>query len=854
MPSSEKKKQRNKPLLLAGIGIAVLLIISSILMHIIANTTVRNIIYDNRIGIIQRDKMLYASEVDGWFLSTYSMVNVLDDILTALSYPQEYSGPGFRDYCHRDQEFRHIAEQIVREHEHITNVFIGFADGSIINGAGIRPGPGWSARNAAWFAPAVEAGEGNIIVVNPYWSYGNQNFTAAIATWLPQLNNVGAVVGVSIAKDNILYKITHDAVFGDGYRVLVTPEGEIIYHSLFPHGGTNQMLSDIPNGDVLLECIRMGSSPKTFDDPFLGYSYFFAAQLETVGWTLFDVVPASAVGDAIGQNLFAIMIPMGVLLVAMYVCAFILFYAITRYKEEQLSLERNLATSHSRAKSKFLTYMSHEIRTPISLVVGIAEIQYCHPEHSQEAKNAFLQIYNTSNALTDILNSILDLSQIEAGKMKIINKEINIPLLIEDITQVHALSLENKNFKFTINIDENIPCTLYGDELRIKQVINNLLFNSFKYTEAGEVGLKMEVKPSKQDDFVDIVIIISDTGCGMTSRQVDILLKEDYARFDEENHPEIRGTGLGISIVQRLLALMGASMEIESKPNEGTTVSVTIPLKLVNKDILGVEVANQLEALEAVTTNYIDFKHTSMPWARVLVVDDMEANLFVIGGLLKLYDLQVEKCTSAKIAIEKVESGETYDIIFMDHMMPDMNGIEAIKILRAMGYKNAVIALSANAFASQQEEFLQNNFDGFIAKPIKTAILRDTLLRYIKPKDPSQAIEPSYSTDDDTNNTEDFYESPAVKKMVRDYFISSKPTILTELNEALQNNDLWQVRLIAHSIKNKALMIKEETLGNAAEVIEEAAKDNNLPSADMLYALEAELGSMFDKISNNEAN
>jgi len=408
---------------------------------------------------------------------------------------------------------------------------------------------------------------------------------------------------------------------------------------------------------------------------------------------------------------------------------------VSAANEIMLEKERkSIAESNSQAKSRFLAHMSHEIRTPVSAVLGIAEIQL-RSKHSPEAIEAFGQIYRSSATLVGILNDILDLSKIEAGKMDLAVKSYDVAEMIQDVSQMHAVSMENKKFKFIVDVDENLPKSLLGNELRIKQIINNLLSNGFKYTDTGFVRFAVSQQIAEENgsavsspERVNMIITIEDTGCGMTEEQVNALLSEDYVRFNEQL--DVTGTGLGISIVQNLLTLMGAKMNIESRINEGTKVTVTIPQQIVNSTTLGQQTAARLGKIEAEAPK-LDEKVVSMPHGRVLVVDDMESNLFVARGLLGFYELQVDTCLDAATALEMIKNGEEYDVIFMDHMMPDIDGMEATKILRERGYTKPIVALTANALVEQEEEFLNNGFDEFMSKPIKTSQLHEVLMKYV---------------------------------------------------------------------------------------------------------------------------
>jgi len=486
---------------------------------------------------------------------------------------------------------------------------------------------------------------------------------------------------------------------------------------------------------------------------------------------------------------------------------------ISAVKEMLQEKERkDIAESNSQAKSRFLALMSHEIRTPISAVLGIAEIQLHKRTHTPEAEEAFSQIYRSSSTLIGILNDILDLSKIEAGKMELAIKKYDVANMIQDVTQMHAMNLESKAFKFKVTADKNLPSSLLGDELRIKQVLNNILSNAFKYTTKGTVEFKVACEASKKDEHINIVITIKDTGCGMTEEQVAILLSEDYVRFNEQLHSHVQGTGLGVSIAQNLLKLMDASMVIDSTVNVGTNIAITIPQKVTDGKTIGLEVSYLLGRMEA-NTPKLDYSPTSMPYGRVLVVDDLESNLYVAKGLLELYELQIETSQSAIPILEAVKNGEVYDIIFMDHMMPDMDGMMATKLLREMGYNKPIVALTANALVEQEEEFLQNGFNDFISKPVKATHLYDVLTKHITPQ-PWNVYPHDSSRASSGHNRHDLFT------IAWGEFIKKHPNVVSDISSAMERGDFETARYLAHTTKSLADLLNEKELTEVAQAIE----------------------------------
>ena len=399
-----------------------------------------------------------------------------------------------------------------------------------------------------------------------------------------------------------------------------------------------------------------------------------------------------------------------------------------------------IAEENSQIKSKFLAQMSHEIRTPISTVLGITEIQL-RKNIPVDIRESFSMIYTSANILLRIVNDILDLSKIEAGKMELIHAKYEVVSFISDVVQLNLVYLGSKKLKFTVDVDKGMPASLGGDELRMRQIMNNLLSNAFKYTEDGTVSLKVHTVPGENDGSVNLVVVIRDTGRGMTKEQTNRLF-DDYSRFHEKAARFVSGTGLGMSITLKLLNLMGASIDIESEVGKGTTVTTIIPQTIEGKELLGEETARNIRNLnmekwaEAKRKNLIP---EPMPYGRVLVVDDVDINLLVVEGILAWYEISVETAQSGLEAIEKIEAGEVYDIIFMDHMMPDMDGIEATKVLRGMGYTYPIVALTANALVGQAEKFLRNGFDGFLSKPIQTECLNSLLHKYVKDRHPGKS-------------------------------------------------------------------------------------------------------------------
>jgi len=403
----------------------------------------------------------------------------------------------------------------------------------------------------------------------------------------------------------------------------------------------------------------------------------------------------------------------------------------------QLEVALKEAWDANVAKSKFLATMSHEIRTPMNVILGITESYLEDKNLSHEMRDGYEKIYNAGDLLLHIINDILDLSKIEAGKLELILVKYEVMSMINDAAHMNTVRFQHKPIKFNLHVNENIPAELYGDELRIKQILNNLLNNAFKYTDSGEVNLYFDVENSAQSNNVILLLRVSDTGQGMAEDQLKRLFN-DYTRFNLETNRNTVGTGLGMAITRNLVSLMNGDITVESEVGKGTVFTVRLPQRVNGSGILGRKAAVNLQNFifkNPAQEKYGKIQREPMPYGKVLVVDDMESNLDVAKLLLKPYQLQIDTAKSGFDAIDIIKTGKDYDIIFMDHMMPKMDGVETANKLRDLGYRYPIIALTANAVLGQSEMFLANGFDGYISKPIDMRQLNDSLNKFIRDKE-----------------------------------------------------------------------------------------------------------------------
>ena len=407
------------------------------------------------------------------------------------------------------------------------------------------------------------------------------------------------------------------------------------------------------------------------------------------------------------------------------------------------------ADEANQAKSSFLANMSHEIRTPINAVLGMDEM-ILRNSHEDEILGYAQDIQTAGRTLLALINEILDFSKVEEGKMEIIPTQYELGSLINDLVNMVRDKVDKKGLKLEVEVDEGTPHKLFGDEIRIKQCMLNLLNNAVKYTEKGRVKLGVGFR-KKDDKSIYLEVIISDTGIGMKQEDMEALFAP-FARIEEKRNRTIEGTGLGMSITKRLLELMGTSLSVDSVYGKGSTFSFAVEQKVLSDESIGSFAENfRRENREVRKQEYKALFYA--PLAHVLVIDDTETNLIVFKGLLRETGVQIDEASSGKQALMLTEKKD-YDVIFIDHMMPEMDGLETLdEMKKQKNYDKSVhIALTANAISGAREEYLAAGFDDYLSKPIDGTLLEVLLKKYIP--ESKQVTQDSYSGKHSSNNTE----------------------------------------------------------------------------------------------------
>ena len=389
------------------------------------------------------------------------------------------------------------------------------------------------------------------------------------------------------------------------------------------------------------------------------------------------------------------------------------------------SLER--ARSADRAKSNFLANMSHEIRTPMNVITGMSEFILRDSEDDNAKKHASM-IKAASHSLLSIINDILDFSKIESGKMDLVNDPFMTASLVNDVATMMKVKILEKPLDFRLEIDENLPVTLLGDEGRIKQVLINLLNNAIKFTQKGYVLWRMRAE-KLDSQFCRLYVDVEDTGVGIKQEDLEKIFS-DFTQVDTKRNRTEEGTGLGLAISKRLISLMEGSIHVDSVYGKGSTFSFDLILRVVDWTPMGPMKENREEYPSDVYRPSIVAKN-----ARVLIVDDNEMNLEVTAGILEPYGLEATCANSGEKALELFDP-DKFDMVFMDHMMPGMDGVETMRKMRQLpGGKDAkIIALTANALSGAAFEYKKLGFQDFLAKPLDPKNM-DRIMRTYLPRE-----------------------------------------------------------------------------------------------------------------------
>ena len=804
-----------------------------------------------------------AAELENYLEMTKSVLWVTADTVDHMS-KSGASSDEILDYITEETE-----KQEKQFDKNYTGIY-GYVNGDYLDGAGWTPPDGYDPTERDWYKSALKA-EGETTIVSPYVDAQTNGVIISISR---MLSNGKDVLSLDVTMNHIQDIVADLNIKDKGYGYILNQDGMIIAHPDESKKGT--FITDTLEGSSFLNTIQStlnGSFQIRTDEK--DYTVFVHEIMEQ--WYVVIVVGNRELYSEVWRQLAVnvlICIVIFVLIAFFYFLGHRNEQAYSRRIEEMraeeqrqifeskaLKLEKDAADQANQAKSNFLAEMSHEIRTPINAVLGMNEMiireigqaKEAPPQSPEEIQQEFSNIYTyardiegAGNSLLSIINDILDLSKIEAGRMELVEGNYKLSTVLNDLSNMIFFKAKEKGLSFVIDVDETLPDVLYGDEVRVRQIFTNILNNAVKYTEHGSVCLTVSGDmhgSAEPGQTIRLKASVKDTGIGIREEDIDKLFTK-FQRLDLKENSTVEGTGLGLAITHTLLSMMGGSISVESEYGKGSVFTVIIPQRIVSADQVG-DLQTRLQTDLQKEKTYKESFHA--PDARILVVDDTLLNLTVVTGLLKHTKLQIDTASNGARAIELTNT-TAYDLILLDQRMPKMDGIETLHRIRAQkdnpNHSIPVICLTADAVIGARERYMAEGFSDYLTKPIAGRALEQMLLTYLPEEKVESGSEPGESAaggsetdgsetggqfaqlrsagiDPDTGLGYCQDDDELYKSVLHDYAEGFDEKV-TQIRQFYDSGDWDDYCILVHAVKSSSRMIGAAALADIALRLEKA--------------------------------
>ncbi|MBO4905179.1 MAG: response regulator [Lachnospiraceae bacterium] len=668
--------------------------------------------------------MRYEHELTDWITTQKSILDMfVSSISTNPNMLLDYEHS--IDYLNRiTQQYPEISVTYIANPQLMPTVYMN---------NGWKPEQGWRVEERQWYKDTLASEEGWSISA-PYYDEqtGGYCITFSESVFDAKTGRFLGIFGIDFYMDKLI-DILGSSYTNDGYAFLVDPSGNIINH---PYGSYQMTVDQTTNifGLPYSEVNANGKDTELIKD-YDGYYRILLAESNKVSG--FSVYVLSDFRSVYGNLLFYSLI-YAVLFMICIVLTYRLLTGMIAWQAEateRMKEASDAAIAADKAKGQFLAHMSHEIRTPINAVLGMNEMI------QRESKEGNILEYSDNiqmagKNLLSLINDVLDFSKIEDGKMEIIPVRYMTASMVASLISSISERAKGKGLELVADINENTPSELWGDEVRIKQIITNILTNAVKYTDNGTVTLRISHEDIPDSDDILLKVSVEDTGIGIKPEEMKKLFAE-FERIDVVRNRNIEGSGLGMSITKSLLGMMGSTLNVESEYGKGSTFSFDLRQKVMSRTPVGDYMKTHRDALDRSRGYKVKF---TAPDAHVLVVDDSKVNLIVFTKLLKQTKVRIDTSLSADDAIARTRT-QHYDVIFMDHMMPEKDGVEALHEIRAdegnLNTETPMVCLTANAISGARDVYIKEGFDDYLTKPIDSSKLEEMLLQYL----PQELIE-----------------------------------------------------------------------------------------------------------------